>query len=86
MAKRTVEQLESALEDVASSASTLASFARSAMESAGRSEAASDFHVVAMLAERIGSLADYMVNEGVIGDQGAWMLGPNFHASEVPHG
>ena len=86
MGKWTVEQLESALEEIGTTANTLADFARDAMQGAGKSAAASELHIVAMLAERMGSLADYMVGGGIVGDQGDWVLGPNFHRSEVAHG
>lgn len=86
MAEKTVEQLKAALEAIASTASTLASFTRDAMQGAGLTEQADQLHVASMLAERIGALADYAIGEEVVGDQGAWICGPNFHDREVSHG
>lgn len=79
MAEMTVEQLKAALGEIATTAGTLASFTRQSLADAGCTEAADQFHIAAMLAERIGALADYAIGESFFGDQGAWILGPNFH-------
>lgn len=85
MANKSLDQLQAALIEIATTANTLASFTRDAMQGAGQTEQANQLHIAAMLAERIGALADYAVGEEVVGDQGDWLCGPTFRRREVSH-
>lgn len=74
-------------EVIATTANTLLKLAMRAMEEAGQTDAAQDWHVVQMLAERIGALADLPTDGEVLGSFGDWTIGPLFNEkSEVAHG
>lgn len=81
-------QLRMMFNDIATTALTLTRLAMGAMEEAGRTDAANDWHVVQMLAERIGAIADLATDGDVRGGVTAWMIGPLFdgQTSEVAHG
>lgn len=79
ISKYTVGQLTLVMEQIATSATTLSSFARRAAELAGRTDAAEDLHIVQMIAERIGALADLPTGGSVVGGIDDWSLGPYFN-------
>ena len=75
------------LEQIATDANTLQQFAAQATVDAGVSEHADRCHVMQMIAERIGAMADFACGEGIVGNVGNWTCGPLFNdAREVHHG
>lgn len=75
-------------EVIATTANTLSKLAMRANVEAGQSDAAYDWHVVQMLAERIGALADLPNDGEVLGSFDDWTIGPlfNYKSEEAAHG
>lgn len=82
ISKYTAKQLTLVMEQIANSANSLSSFARRAAELAGRTDAAEDLHIVQMIAERIGALADLPTGGSVVGSIDDWSLGPYFNQND----
>jgi hypothetical protein len=78
-------QVETIMEHIATTANVLRKFAHN--KNCNPEDASEDDHyIAAMLAERIGLLADMAIGGACVGGPAEWLLGPNFADNGASHG